>query len=76
MLCDEYKRKSAVERKQYADNHLLCINCLGKHKVTDCPSKRLCSVCAEKRHTSLHDAFRKATVEVDSVQTAHVAYSL
>ncbi|KMQ85844.1 hypothetical protein RF55_15370 [Lasius niger] len=76
MMCDEYRRKSAAERKHYADNQLLCVNCLGKHKITDCPSKRLCSVCAEKHHTSLHDTFRKAPVEKDIAQAVHVAYSL
>ncbi|XP_071652192.1 uncharacterized protein [Temnothorax longispinosus] len=78
MLCDVYKGKPARERKQYVDSNSLCENCLGRHKVNDCPSKRLCSVCAEKHHTSLHDAFRKTPTEpeaakTESVTTAHVA---
>ncbi|XP_071581100.1 uncharacterized protein [Temnothorax nylanderi] len=80
MLCDDYKGKSARERKQYVDSNSLCENCLGRHKVNDCPSKRLCSVCAGKHHTSLHDAFRKTptepeTAKPESVTTAHVAHA-
>ena len=31
----------------------LCFNCLGRHKVTQCPSKFRCRRCKKKHHTSL-----------------------
>jgi len=74
MMCDEFRGKTANDRRQYVDSNHLFANCLGRHKIHDCPSKRLCSVCSEKHHTSLHDAFRKAQVEADVVRTSHVAH--
>ncbi|KMQ81653.1 hypothetical protein RF55_25629, partial [Lasius niger] len=32
MLCEEYKRKTAAERKQHIEANTLCLNCLGRHK--------------------------------------------
>lgn len=75
MVCSDFRGKSAQDRRQLVDTNHLCANCLGKHKINDCPSKRLCSVCSEKHHTSLHDAFRKASVSEDAVRTSHVAHS-
>lgn len=75
MVCDDFRANSAQDRRQFVDASHLCTNCLGKHKTTDCPSKRLCLVCSKKHHTSLHDAFRKAPVEEDAVGTSHVAHS-
>jgi len=45
MLCDTYKAKSADERKSHVEANGLCLNCLGKHQLRDCASKRTCSVC-------------------------------
>ncbi|KMQ84650.1 hypothetical protein RF55_17384, partial [Lasius niger] len=75
MLCEEFKSKPAQGRKQYTEENHLCENCLGKHKISDCQFKRLCSVCSEKHHTSLHDAFRKTSMEAESVRTSHIAHS-
>ncbi|XP_070167587.1 uncharacterized protein [Polyergus mexicanus] len=75
MLCDEFRGKTARDRRQCVVEHHLCVNCLGGHKITDCPSRRLCSVCSEKHHTSLHDAFRKAHVESDAAKTSLVMHS-
>ena len=35
----------------------LCFNCLGRHKVFQCPSKFTCRECRKKHHTSLCHAF-------------------
>ena len=35
----------------------LCFNCLGHHKVSQCPSKFTCRECRKKHHTSLCHAF-------------------
>ncbi|KMQ86040.1 hypothetical protein RF55_15095 [Lasius niger] len=75
MVCDDYKSKTAHSRRQLVDGNNLCANCLGKHKIADCPSKRLCSVCSEKHHTSLHDAFRKVLKEDSAEKTSLVAHS-
>ena len=32
----------------------LCMNCLGRHFVADCPSKFNCRTCNGRHHTSLH----------------------
>lgn len=45
MFCDKCRNKAPLERKQLVEANHLCINCLGKHKVSDCSSKRTCSVC-------------------------------
>jgi len=75
MLCDDYKKRSAAERKRFVDTELLCGNCLGKHTISNCASKKLCAVCGEKHHTSLHDAFRKAPVEANVGRAALSAYN-
>jgi len=76
MLCDDFRKKTAQDRKQFVEVQSLCSNCLGKHKKSDCPSKRTCSVCSEQHHTALHDAFRKVTDETNDRQLTHVARSL
>lgn len=73
MLCDEYRRKPPEARKRVVEDGHLSLNCLGKHKLSECSSKRLCSVCADKHHTSLHDAFRRAPAVTTDAKTAHVA---
>ncbi|KAL6419298.1 hypothetical protein ACFW04_013938 [Cataglyphis niger] len=63
MLCDAYKAKTASKRRQHVERHQLCFNCLGKHKVSDCPSKRTCSFCDARHHSTLHDAYSSETVK-------------
>jgi len=45
MFCDAYTSKCAAERKQHVETNGICFNCLGKHKVSECSSKKTCSVC-------------------------------
>ncbi|KMQ84252.1 hypothetical protein RF55_18106, partial [Lasius niger] len=68
MFCEEYKKKAAAERKQHVSDNNLCANCLGRHKIAECTSKKSCTVCNSRHHTSLHDAFRESEVH----QTSHV----
>ncbi|KAL6419839.1 hypothetical protein ACFW04_011153 [Cataglyphis niger] len=63
MLCDAYKAKTALERRQHVERHQLCFNCLGKHKMSDCPSKRTCSFCDARHHSTLHDAYNSEIVK-------------
>ncbi|KAL6429476.1 hypothetical protein ACFW04_008260 [Cataglyphis niger] len=63
MLCDAYKAKTASERRQHVERHQLCFNCLGRHKISDCPSRRTCSFCDARHHSTLHDAYSSETVK-------------
>lgn len=68
MFCEKYKEKTASDRRQYILENNQCVNCLGRHKVSECASKKSCSACGERHHTSLHDAFREA----EAAQTTFV----
>ncbi|XP_071643002.1 uncharacterized protein [Temnothorax longispinosus] len=72
MFCEDYKRKTAQERKQLVDSKNLCLNCLGSHKVSECASKKGCAACGARHHTSVHDACR----EVEVAKTVHAAQRL
>ncbi|XP_077260483.1 uncharacterized protein LOC143896453 [Temnothorax americanus] len=72
MFCEDYKRKTAQERKQLVDNKSLCLNCLGSHKVSECASKKGCAACGARHHTSVHDACREDEV----AKTVHAAQRL
>ncbi|KAM0728325.1 hypothetical protein ACS0PU_005107 [Formica fusca] len=69
MLCEEYRRKTGPERKQLIEAKQLCLNCLGRHQVDECASKKTCSVCDARHHSSLHEAYRENAVATSS----HVA---
>ena len=52
--CDRYEQLSTRERKAVVRKLKLCMNCLGRHFVTDCPSKFSSRTCNRGHHTSLH----------------------
>ena len=52
--CDRYKQLGTRERKTVVRKLKLCMNCLGRHFVADCPSKFNCRTCNGRHHTSLH----------------------
>ena len=52
--CDRYREVGARERKHVARKLKLCMNCLERHFVADCPSKFRCRTCNGRHHTSLH----------------------
>ena len=52
--CDRYKKLSMREKKAVVRKLKLCMNCLGRHFVADCPSKFSCHTCNGRHHTSLH----------------------
>ncbi|XP_036148445.1 uncharacterized protein LOC118647509 [Monomorium pharaonis] len=60
MACDTYKSKTAVERKKLVEAKDLCVNCLGRHKVSECASTKRCASCNEQHHSTMHDAFRQS----------------
>ncbi|XP_076301466.1 uncharacterized protein LOC143219348 [Lasioglossum baleicum] len=56
LFCPQYKEKDAVERKETASSLKLCLNCLGRHSISDCKSAKRCQKCDGKHHTTIHDA--------------------
>jgi len=78
-FCEIYKKKSAQERREVANTHQRCWNCLGRHVVGECPSTKNCSKCSGRHHTSLHEAFSASTAVAipvagsSSSPTVHVA---
>ena len=52
--CDRYKQLGTRERRAVVRKLKLCMNCLGRHFVADCPSKFSCRTCNGRHHTSLH----------------------
>ncbi|KMQ84766.1 hypothetical protein RF55_17162, partial [Lasius niger] len=70
MFCDVYKTKSASERKQHVETNNLCLNCLGRHKVSDCASKKACSACGARHHSTIHDACNTGEV----AKSSHAAH--
>ncbi|XP_011858380.1 PREDICTED: uncharacterized protein LOC105555938 [Vollenhovia emeryi] len=62
MMCDEFKAKSAIERKTVAKTHRLCFNCLGSHQFAKCQSAKTCASCKARHHSMLHEAYTPQTV--------------
>ena len=56
--CSMYQNSPLEEKKRLVSEKKLCFNCLGQHKVKDCPSKHTCSKCNQHHHTTLHDEQR------------------
>ena len=52
--CDCYKQLGSRERKAVVRKLKLCMNCLGRCFVAECPSKFSCRTCNGRHHTSLH----------------------
>lgn len=73
MLCDTYQSKTAEDRKQHVLANGLCFNCLGRHKLNECASKKTCSACNARHHTSLHDALRASEGAKTSNASMHDA---
>lgn len=74
MFYDGNKAKSAAEKKHHVETNNLCLNCLGKHKLSECISQKTCSSCRARHHTTLHDVFteRIATTLNFSQQSSRV----
>ena len=52
--CSIYADKSVEQRIDFVRSQSRCFNCLGKHFFDKCPSKKRCSTCNKKHHTTLH----------------------
>ncbi|XP_065927673.1 uncharacterized protein [Magallana gigas] len=53
LTCEQ--KKIIVKQKS------LCFNCLGTHRVKDCPSERNCKKCGKRHHTYLCNGLRETT---------------
>lgn len=69
MFCDDYRAKTAEDRRKHIEASNLCINCLGKHKVNECASRKSCATCEERHHSTLHDAFHSRAGAITSHTT-------
>jgi len=63
MMCEQFKAKSAVDRKIVAETHKLCFNCLGSHQISRCQSTKTCSSCKARHHSMLHEAYPARSIE-------------
>lgn len=67
MMCDDFKAKSANDRKAVIETNRLCYNCFGTHSVSRCQSLKNCSTCNSRHHSMLHQAY--ATAKATEVST-------
>ncbi|XP_029158933.1 uncharacterized protein LOC114931136 [Nylanderia fulva] len=65
--CPQYTLQTTPQRYSLIIKHGLCYNCLGKHRVSKCPSTRRCLKCGKKHHTTIH---RRIPSKTES-QTEH-----
>lgn len=76
LFCEKYKQKEPKERKEVVEKNSLCLNCLGKHSVSECLSQKTCAKCSARHHTTLHDAIAPSystTASAESSTSSHVA---
>ncbi|XP_067209400.1 uncharacterized protein [Linepithema humile] len=64
-MCNEFTSKSRTQKLSLIARYRLCYNCLGSHRIANCPSTRRCRKCGKKHHTSIHNDPSQATVSGD-----------
>lgn len=52
--CETFLKLEPTKRFEWAKAEKVCFNCLYKHKINECKSKRTCNECSKKHHTVLH----------------------
>lgn len=53
--CNQFRNNTAAVRRQLAQQHKLCFNCLGSsHTLDVCYSTRTCIYCKKQHHSLLH----------------------
>lgn len=52
--CAGFMSLTSEERLKFVQGTSLCNNCLGKHNVRNCLSRRNCIICDKRHHSSLH----------------------
>lgn len=52
--CPTYHGETVYGRQKAVENTKVCVNCLGFHHISKCPSSRTCKDCGQRHHSSLH----------------------
>ncbi|XP_066597122.1 uncharacterized protein [Prorops nasuta] len=52
--CEKFRSLNSIERHKEIKRLGLCFNCLGRHQVRNCSSKRSCKKCQGSHHSMLH----------------------
>ncbi|XP_066590774.1 uncharacterized protein [Prorops nasuta] len=52
--CEKFRTLNSIERHKEIKRLGLCLNCLGRHQVRNCSSKRSCKKCQGSHHSMLH----------------------
>ncbi|XP_078032641.1 uncharacterized protein LOC144467625 [Augochlora pura] len=55
MRCPKFLKLPVADRLIFVADHYLCTNCLRRHRLDNCKSKKTCNLCNQKHHTLLHD---------------------
>ncbi|XP_036142104.1 uncharacterized protein LOC118645339 [Monomorium pharaonis] len=71
LQCSDFQKKTPAQRKEFVEGHQLCINCLGRHPLSECQSKKSCLACSARHHTTIHDAYSKASPPGDTTASSH-----
>ncbi|XP_066585529.1 uncharacterized protein [Prorops nasuta] len=61
--CDSFRNMKSNDRYSEVRRLGLCFNCLGRHQVRSCTSKRSCKKCNGMHHTLLHKDNAQMNVE-------------
>ena len=70
--CDRYKQMGTREKKAVVKKLKLCMNCLGRYFVADCPAKFSCRFCNGRHQTSLH--FDRPVEQQSGVTSIHLCF--
>lgn len=72
--CSKYFNMTVNQRRDFAKQNNLCINCLhGDHKTIDCKSIKTCRICRRKHNTLLHMEQQHEAVPTQYTPTNHYA---
>lgn len=55
LFCKIFKDASVVQRRNLVQEHRICWNSLGHHRLQDCHTEDRCHHCHKKYHTAIHE---------------------
>ncbi|KMQ85031.1 hypothetical protein RF55_16696, partial [Lasius niger] len=70
LFCGDFQKKQPKE--EFAEAKQLCLNCFGKHQLTECQSKKNCAACNARHHSSTHNAYAPPGNPSIAASTLHV----
>ncbi|XP_071652193.1 LOW QUALITY PROTEIN: uncharacterized protein [Temnothorax longispinosus] len=68
--CEDFRRKSPLQKREFAEQSKLCLNCYGRHTLDNCTSKRNCAACQGRHHSTMHDACSATAANVVAASTS------